>query len=192
MSDNWKTYAVVGGGILGAYLLWMNREKIKSFFGGVSDVSSGVGTAVSGTGSAVSSVATDTAEAYQDVLSVTNPIRATTDAVTGGIKGVASAIGSIFKGSSTQKSSAAYWDKTTFLAAPTPTIKELFQNPTQQSFLPDNMSIYAAPMSKQNTTALAKQGATVKTTSGSVPLSSVIGRVVPKEQSIAFKKGYIK
>lgn len=61
----------------------------------------------------------------------------------------------------------------------------LFINPTAQSIMPTDMSVWVPPNTVQNTVGLAKSSPTTKAS------ITNIGKSVPKTQSIAFKKGYI-
>lgn len=169
---NLNNVLIIGGIALGGYALYRFFNKADDGIGGVA---SGVGT----TATSVGNVAESTADAYSDVLSVTNPLKELTSGTSSLIKNTFDAILNP-KGTATIKTS----DYSTYTNTGSAIVKtNLFTNPTGQSIQPNDMSVYQAPLTVQNTVSLAKSSTSVK---------NVIGKSVPKTSSIAYKKGYIK
>lgn len=163
---NLNDVLLIGGIALGGYALYR-------FFNKADSAVSGVGSGVSTVAQSAGSMAETTADTYSDLSSLSNPIKALSDRVT-------DFINKFGKDSTTTKAP----DYSTYTNTGSAVIKtNLFTNPTGQSIQPNDMSVWVPPLTVQNTVSLAKSSTTAK---------NIVGKTVPKTQSIAYKKGYIK
>lgn len=189
---------IIGGVALGGYALYRLFNSTAKTTDAIGDTVAGVGQNLTSATGAISGAVSDTEDAYSDVLSITNPFKEITSGTASIIKTGMEKVNAILKGSSTSKS-PTYQDYEAGsrgnAAIASLILPNLATNPTAQSFYTQEMADagYTEPaLSVQNTVSLANKFQSVaKALSTSKPYP-VVGTIVPKNQSIAFKKGYIK
>jgi len=193
---------IIGGVALGGYALYRLFNSTEKTTDAIGNTAAGVGQNLTSATGAVSGVLSDTEDAYADVLSVTNPLKELTSGASNLIKTGMEKVNAILKGSATEKPSAASIAAAQEAgnrgnaAIASLILPNLAINPTAQSFYTQEMAnagYTEPPLSVQNTVSLANKYTSVaKALSTSKPYPTSVGVVVPKTQSIAFKKGYIK
>jgi len=190
---------IIGGVALGGYAIYRFFNYTEKTTDAIGNTAAGVGQNVTTATGAVSGVLTDTEDAYSDILTVTNPLKEFNTGAAELIKTGMSKVNDVLKGSATTKQTAASLQAANEAgirgnaAISSLILPNLAINPTAQSFYTQEMAdagYHEAPLSVQNTVSLANKFTSVaKALSTSKPYG---GTVVPKTQSIAFKKGYIK